>query len=78
MQGELGTFASNRQSRDFTVPGKILLAEQERCVDAAVVQPAVAERLVEVKIYTSSETVVQDEVPRTIAGPRMDPIDSLL
>src|SRR3954453_12249769 len=78
LQGELRRFASKWHSADVTVPGQVMGGEQERCVDAAIVQSAVAERLVQVKIDATTVTVPQGEVPGRIAGPRMNPIDPLI
>lgn len=78
LQGELRRFALNSHSADVTVPGQVMGGEQERCVDAAIVQSAVAERLVQVKIDATTVTVTHDEVPGTIAGPRVNSIDSLV
>jgi len=76
-QRELGTLAPNRQPGDFAETGKVMLGEEERCPDAAIVQSAISERLVQVKINAATVAVMDDEVPGTIAGPRMDAIDSL-
>jgi hypothetical protein len=71
-QRELGTLAPNRQPVDFAETGKVMLGEEERCPDAAIVQSAISERLVQVKINAATVAVVDDEVPGTIAGPRVD------
>src|SRR3954452_22403122 len=76
-QGELGTFASNLDARYLAFTGQVLFAEDERCIDAAIVQSARSERLVHMKVYSATGPVVQDEVPGTVAGPRVDPIDSV-
>lgn len=77
LQGELGTLASNRDTSEPTFAGKILAGEQERRVETAIVEPAVAQSLVEVKVYATTVPVVQDEIPGAVAGPGVDPIDSL-
>ena len=54
-----------------------MVGEHERRLDAAIVQPAATQRLVHVKIHATTVAVMEDEVPRTVAGPRVDPIDAL-
>ncbi len=41
-------------------------------------QRSVRERLVEVQVDPQPNTVVQDEVPRPVARPRKDPVDTSL
>jgi hypothetical protein len=77
-QRELGTLAPNRHTRDVPGTGNVMAGEDERRLDAAVVQPAVAERLVQVQIDSTGVAVMQYEVPGPVAGPRMDPIESLV
>ncbi|WP_241998781.1 hypothetical protein [Kribbella sp. VKM Ac-2569] len=78
LQGELRTFASNRDAGNLAYTREVIAGEQERRVDAAVVESAVAQGLVEVKIYATTVAIMQDEVPRTVAGPGVEPIDSLI
>jgi len=55
-----------------------MLSEEERCPDTAIAQSAVSERLVKVKINAATLAIMDDEIPGTIAGPRVDAIDSLI
>ena len=55
-----------------------MVGEREGCVDTAIVQSAISQCLVHVKIHSSTVAVMQNEVPGSVARPWVDPIDSLV
>lgn len=78
LQGKRRVLTSNWESFDLPFTREVRIGEHERILDAAIMQPTAAKRLVQMQIHATTAPVMQNEVPGSIARPWIDPVHSLL